>query len=204
MKARTSGLIAACVGLMALTACGDNGTGVGGDGTVSASMNDAGSAQGVAPVSRQTTGSFSGTMTGSAQVMIYSDARGWVNVGSGSQVSVPMQSSTAATVSNGATVSAGTYTKVRLILTGFQAQLAAGSVVGSLTLSSGATIALGGNDGSVQIDVAVTPFTVNANSNTQVSFDLNSQDWVTQTSAQSGTADAAAVSSATTASVATQ
>lgn len=191
---------------VSMAAC-DDATGPEGTGNVSAAVTDGG-----APalyMARQTTGpdagpqavtAFSGTMSGSAQVQIYSSAHGWVDVGSPRSMTCSMQSGSETSVASNASVQAGTYTKVRLILDGFRADLNSGSIIGSVTLSAGVSISVGGGS-RVEIEKEVTPFTVSAESDTKVVFDLNSETWVTEDAAESRTAAAAAVRSATTATV---
>lgn len=197
----------------AIAACGDDSTAPGDMGQVSASLQDGTAASlaqaySMSPSSGPETGpsqavaaAFSGSASGSAQVWIYSDAEGWVALGSPADATVQMQSSNTTTLYTSASVPAGSYTKVRLVLDGFGANIAAGSIIGGLTLSAGVTITVGGSDGHVEIEKTVTPFTVSAQSSASIDFDLNSEAWVTEESAQSETASDAEVTSATKATV---
>ena len=191
-----------------IAACGDDSTGPGGMGTVSATMQDGSGASGApaystSPASGPATaaGSFSGSASGSAQVYIYSDAEGWVALGSPTNATLQLQSSNTTTLYTSASVPAGSYTKVRLVLDGFNANIAAGGVLGGLTLGVGVTITAGGSDGYVEIEKTVTPFTVSAQSSASVDFDLNSEAWVTEQSAQSKTAADTEIQSATSVNV---
>lgn len=189
---------------VALLACGDDDpTGPSASGTVTAQMSD-GSSQtqtAAAPAGAAAAqSSASGTLSGSAQAYVYSDTQGWVALGSASNTSLEMQSAETATVGSAA-VEADSYTRVRLVLDGFDAQVDAGSVLGGLTLDASVSITVGGADGRVEIEKTVTPFSVSANSTTTIDFDLNSETWVDQESAESETASDAEVTSATTAIV---
>lgn len=185
-----------------LGACDDDATGPGATGTVRAEIYDgsgAGSA-GPAPASQQAgpaaASTASGTLSGTAQASVWSEARGWVELGSATDASLSMQSEETAAVGS-ATVDADTYTRVRLVMEGFDADVQAGAVLGGLTLDAAVTITMGGSDGRVVIEKTVTPFTVSADADTRVRFDLNSETWVDQESAESRTAGDAEIVSAT-------
>lgn len=187
---------------VALLACGDDDpTGLEGSGTVTAEVHDdPGASQasqaGTAPAAAQS--AASGTMSGSAQAFIFSETQGWVAVGSASSTSLAMQSAGTAAVGS-ATVGADSYTRVRLVLDGFNAQVDAGSALGGVTLDASVSITMGGADGTVTIEKEITPFTVSTDASANVSFDLNSEMWVDQESAESGSATDAEIQSATTA-----
>lgn len=189
----------------AMAACDDDATGPTVTGTVSAEMHDqvgAVSAANAITTPNGTTSpamasSFSGTASGNAQVSIYSEAEGWIDLGAPADITLDLQGSDRTTLYGSASVPAGSYTRVRLVLEGFDAQLAAGAVVGGLTLSAGASIVVGGTDGRVEIEKTVTPFTVTAESSTTIGFDLNSEAWITEESAQAQSAGDAEVQSAT-------
>lgn len=187
----------------ALAACSDDATGPQDMGTVAAEVQDGPSAAPVAAARAPdaAAGSFAGTASGSAQVWIYSDAQGWVALGAPTNATLQMQSGNGTTVYGSASVPVGSYTRVRLVLEGFNANISAGAVLGGLTLSAGVTIAMGGSDGRVEIEKSVTPFTVSAQSSTSIGFDLNSEAWVTEQSAQSKAAADAEIQSATSAYV---
>ncbi len=197
--------VAALLAPLTLAACGDDdATGPGVMGTARAEIYDGSgsSSTGPAPASQQAAAAsaMSGTMSGTAQASIYSEARGWVELGSASNTSLTMQSEETATVGS-ATVEADTYTRVRLVMEGFDADVQAGAVLGGLTLDAAVTITMGGSDGRVVIEKNVTPFTVRADADTRIRFDLNSETWVDQQSAESRTASDAEIVAATTATV---
>lgn len=145
--------------------------------------------------------SYQGSLSGSAKVEIYSEARGWVALGSPASASLTLQSAGETRVHEQASVPAGTYTRVRLVLEGAAADIAAGADLGGVTLGASVRIVMGGADGEVVVEKSVTPFSVSATSTTTVRFDINSQAWVNQSSAASKTATDAEIQSATTAEV---
>ena len=183
----------ALVSALLLSACSD-ATGPGGEGRVSAVLTDAPSgsqvsyqaAQAGAPMAAS---GFQGQMSGSAQVYMYSEAEGWVSLGSPSNAR------------SQANVPAGSYTKVRLVLEGGQTDVAAGASFGGLILSVAVRITMGGSDGRIEIEKSVQPFTVTADATATVRFDMNSEVWVNQNSAESKTCSDSEVTSATTADV---
>lgn len=177
-----------------------------GEGRVSAALTDAPSASQLASGPAKAEGpqaasSFQGQMTGSAQVYIYSEAEGWVALGSPSNASVALQSASETTVHAQATVPAGSYTRVRLVLQGAAADIAAGADLGGLVLGASVSITMGGSDGRVEIEKSVQPFTVSASSSATIRFDMNTQAWVNQTTAQAKAASDTEIASATTAKV---
>lgn len=188
---------------IAFAACDDDDpTGPdGSSGSVSAVMHDGSGASGMT-AARAMSGAFSGSASGSAQVWIHSDAQGWIALGSPTNATVQMQSDSETMIHGSATVPAGSYTRVRLVMEGFAADIAAGAVLGGLTLDAAVTITMGGSDGRVEIEKTMTPFTVSASSTTKLAFDLNSEAWVDQQSAESRSAADARIQSATSAYVA--
>lgn len=186
-------------------ACSDS-TGPGGDGRVSAVLTDSPSGSQVSyPATRagapMAASGFQGQMNGSAQVYIYSQADGWVELGSPSSANVTLQSSNETTIHSQARVPVGTYTKVRLVLEGSSTNVAAGAVFGGITLGASVSITMGGSDGEIVIEKTVQPFTVTADASAVVRFDMNSEVWVNQQTAESKTCSDSEVSNATTAHV---
>lgn len=173
----------------AAAGCGDP-TGVG-QGTVSATMYDGSSAgqqasmqPSVQPASSsRSSSSYQGQASGSAQVYIYSEAEGWVSLGFPANVNVTLQSDDETAVHAAATVPAETYTQVRLVLDGFQANVDAGAVLGGVTFSAAVSVRMGGSDGYVEIEKSVTPFTVTANGGASLRFDLNTEVWMDEETA---------------------
>ncbi len=204
MKRTTA--VTALVGALLVGACSDYSTGPEGEGRVSAVLTDAPSAsqvsyQATQAGAPQAVSGFQGQMSGSAQVYIYSQAEGWVALGSPSNANVTLQSASETTVHSQASVPVGTYTKVRLLLEGGKTDVAAGAVFGGFTLGAAVRITIGGTDGKIEIEKTVQPFTVSASSTATVRFDMNSEAWVNQNTAQSKTCSDSEVASATSADV---
>lgn len=191
--------------------CGDDdnpsgpGGGGGGNGSVQAVVTDGGSSNAVVSGDRQaatlTSAAFSGSMEADAHVEIHSQSRGWVQLGSPSRINMQMQSGSEATVSSSTQVEADTYDRVRLVMENSSATILSGSVIGTLTLTGDVTIQVGGSDGQVTVEKSVSSFTVTANSNSKLVFDLNSETWVNSQSVDSQTAADASIQSATTVTV---
>lgn len=185
-------------------ACSDS-TGPGEEGRVNAVLTDdpAASLAEAAPsrAAEPAASSFQGEMTGTARAYIYSEAHGWVALGLPASASMTLQSADHAAVHEQASAPAGTYTRVRLVLEGAAADIAAGADLGGLVLDASVRITLGGGDATVEIEKNVPPFTVSASSTATVRFDLNSQAWVNQATAEAKAAADAEIQSATTAQV---
>lgn len=139
----------------------------------------------------------SGTLTGMASVSIFSDANGWISLGSPAAMSFSLQSTEEEQVAANATVPVGTYTRVRIELSSAQALITAGSDVGGGVLSADVAVAVGGSDRTVLIDKTISPFTVTANSSSAVRMDMNSELWITDGSVNAESAADAAIESAT-------
>lgn len=204
---RKTSLLLTLTLMLAAAGCDDT-TGPEDRAMVSASMTDGGAAQYfVSPAA--TSGSSapaqaaaaSGNMSGSAQVAIYSEAHGWVSLDTPQNASLTLQSGNETTLATSASVPAGTYTRVRLMLNGFHVNLAAGSSLGGVILDGAVDITVGGADGYVEIEKEVSSFRLEANQSASVRFNLNSQAWVTQESAQAQSAADAAITAAATATV---
>lgn len=181
-----------------LVACSDSedATGPEGNGTVSGFVSD-----GSSPSPYYEGGSsFEGTFQGTASLEVYSEAEGWVSLGSPASVQFQLQSSEQAPCGSSTQVPAGTYSRVRLTLTGAEAQLGVGAAIGGLVLTSAVNLSLGAS-GDVVIEKEITPVEIRAESQTEVRFDLNAEAWVTEESVAAESASEASVSSATTVTV---
>lgn len=130
-------------------------------------------------------GEYSGRLSSSATVEISANGAAWVELGSPTAVMVTLQShAEETTVNTRASVPVGTYNLVRLTLSGAEAEIEAGGVIGGITLASAVGIRVGGSDGEVVIEKEVEPFTVKADTHVRILFDLNSEGWVTEESAE--------------------
>ena len=143
---------------------------------------------------------LSGTVEGDFRVSISADGQSWVDLGSLNGITATLQSSGQSTVHGEQSVAAGTYTRVRLIIDGADAELAAGSQIGGLTLTLDTSVSIG-NGGQVVVVRTVPEFTVRAEATTRIAFDLNSEMWLTESAVTLGTAAAADVESQVTAAV---
>jgi hypothetical protein len=121
----------------------------------SAEISDGSAAGASGPAAAAAQGSVSGTLSGSAEAYIYSATRGWISLGS-RETSVALQSADESSVGS-ASVAADTYTRIRLVLDGFDAYVDAGSNLGGITFDADTDISLGGSEGHVEIVREVTP-----------------------------------------------
>lgn len=182
-RSKTS--LAAAVAFLA-AGCGDDPTGPGGTGSVQAYMHDE-SAPSSAPAASEgpsaassSSGSYSGTLEGDAQVFVGTGGGVWVELGPPSAASIDLQASDGRIDLHGEVfVPVGTYTRVRLVLTGAQARLNAGSTIGGISLLASVTMNVGAN-GSVIIEKQVPPFEVRADTRTTITWDVNSELWVSE------------------------
>ena len=165
-------------------------------GSASAVITDDATSQGAlrshegAPYRAAAAGTFSGSFTSEAQVEISMDGSTWVDLGSPSQVSVMLQSSGGeSTVHSNASVPVGTYTHARLRLSGGQASVDAGAVLGGVSFTGAVDIQVGGTDQEVVIEKQVQPFTLTADTQARIIFDLNSEAWVDEENADDQSAD---------------
>lgn len=147
----------------------------------------------------QSSGSFSGTMTGDATVEVRTQSGTWIDVGSASDADLEMQTEGGEiSVASGTSVDAGSYTAVRLTLENATTTIEAGSSIGGIVLDASVDVAVGGDDGRVVIEKQLD-LDVDAGSSTTVMFDLNAESWVDQSSVDSGAAADGDVQAAATA-----
>lgn len=188
-------------------ACDDEdpaGPGGDGEGEVEAYvMDDPGSA---APsvadrtaLSAASAAVITGSFSGDARVEISIDGTQWVQLGSLSSIDVDLQSSSDEVSVNGeASVPVGAYTMVRLVLDGAAAEVLAGSEIGGIVLAADATVTVG-TGGQIIVEKALQ-FTVADETKTRIAFDLNAEQWITQTAVTAGTAAEASVDASVAAS----
>jgi hypothetical protein len=192
---------------LAVAGCGGSSTGPGAPATLSVALGDrlgSALAQGAADASgapQAVPTSFSGSFSGTAQAYAYSSSDGWVEVGAPAAVTFDVQGLDDATFVTGVDVPEGTYTKVRVALSGFSLHIDAGAVLGGTSFTSAVDIAVGGSDGSVEIELPVTSTSLSGGSSATIHVDLNSEAWVNQTTAEAGSVGDAEVVAAATAEV---
>jgi len=205
----TTVMLTLTLGLPVLTACSDV-TGPPHPEMTAYVTDISGSAGGVPQGSGQALGttaaqvasdSFAGSVTGAAQVMIYSETQGWFAVGSPRDLTLRLQAADSSAVASSATIPSDTYTRVRLVLAGCAVDLHAGSVIGGVALSSALNLALGGSDNYASIDLDVPPFTVSTTGTAKVRLDLHSANWVNQTNVGTESVSDAELQAATTVSI---
>lgn len=193
------------VPMMCLTiaACSD-GTGPGsGNGRVQAVMHDNPGAAVVAAapaasysVAAAAASAFSGSMSAVTSVAIAAEGGAWIDLGAPRQISVNLQSTRdTAEVEGQASVPVGTYARVRVTMRQASTVVLSGSILGGVTVSGNISITMnGGSD--VVIEKEITPFRVEASTQTQISMDLNSEAWMTAETAQSRAVSKAQIESA--------
>ena len=200
---RLRGICLLTAATAALAACSsDDTTTPEATGSVDATITDGGLNAIAAPgaaTAPQAVADLTGTMEGSARVSIYSDADGWMDLGDARSVSVGLQTGEETSLAEAVSVPAGTYTKVRLTLSGFHANLDVGSVIDGSALLAAVSVTMGGSDNEVVIETAVPAITIAAGGSAKIAFDLNSAAWVTSQAAQTEMADDADIQAATTA-----
>lgn len=138
---------------------------------------------------------FTGSIQGDFRAAISVDGETWVDLGSLNGISLSLQTTGGETSVHGQqSVSVGTYSRVRLVIDGAQAEIAAGSVIGTITLGVDTSVSIG-SAGQVVVDVTVAPFTIESGTDARVVFDLNSEAWLTEPAVTLGTASEAEVAS---------
>ena len=168
-------------------------------GSVSAAMHDSARVLPEGRTSQWPTDSmaYDGTLSGSAQVHIYSDTDGWVSLHDPVDVSFEIFCLEGVTITGDAHVPVGTYSQVRLTLRGFTANVLGGGTVAGAALLDTRDIALGGAGAEVVIEKSVTPFEVTETTPTTLVFDLNTDTWIDVTVADAGVIGAADVQAGT-------
>lgn len=139
-------------------------------------------------VSGTSSSAFSGSMSSSMKVAISADGQSWIDICSPVQNTLQLQSTgDTTTLASRTSVPVGTYAYVRLTIDGANAQVT-GSFGGIAYTDAQISVA---NGGQIVIEKQVQPFTITANTNATVIFDLNSELWITAQSVQSHAATAA-------------
>ena len=143
------------------------------------------------------TSSYSGDMAGDFQFSVSTDGQTWTDVGSPNGITVLLQDASEVSVHGSQEAPAGTFPRVRLLIRGAEATVAAGSEIGGTTLTSDATVSVGGSE-DVLIEREITPPSLEDGEELVVTFDLNSEAWLTLDAVTAGQASNAAVESAVT------
>lgn len=187
MRYRMAGVLTIC---LAVGACTNTDPVEAELASVSAAITDHASA----------TASFSGTFTSDARVEISTDGEAWVDLGSPARVNVTLQSAgDESTVHAHATVPASTYDRVRLTLEAGRATVDAGATLGGLSLPHALSLRVGSSDAPIVIERQVQSFSIGADTHAHILFQLNSEAWIHQDSAEEEAVDAREVRESTTA-----
>ena len=144
-----------------------------------------------------------GTVQGNIFASISTDGTDWVNLGSPNGITIALQTVGAATTVHGEQdAPADLYVRVRLVFSGVTVLLQSGSTIGGVTLTSDATLQLGGSDGQVEVSVLLPAFEVQNSDDirTTITFDLRSHLWLTTAALQAGRVEDAALQAAVIAS----
>ena len=134
---------------------------------------------------------ITGSVTGEARVDISVDGSEWISLGSMSSIDVDLQSTDEESVHGEVDVPVGSYTRVRLVLDGADVEVLAGSDIGGILLDIDATLSIG-DGGQVIIERAVQ-FDVSVGSEARIVFDLNSEQWITQSAVTTGQVSEASI-----------
>jgi len=205
---RSAMAVTLALGFATVACDGNGGNGPNGDmGFVSAAVVDNPASPNTSPAMTSqaepqgaSASQYEGTIRGDMAVEISADGVVWYELGAPAQVAVQAQHGNGTTVHTEVTVPEGQYVFIRLRMENAQAELHAGAVIGSLTLSTDITVMIN-NGAEVVIEKQVPAFTVSADASvrTEIVLDLNSELWITEGSVESGSAEEAEVEEATTA-----
>lgn len=173
--------------LAAAGACGDDGTGPSGPGSMSAVLVDS-------PVDGGGSG-LAGTFEADVVVQVSTDGSAWEDVGDASSVVVGLQADEPVSVGREVEVPAGDYRHLRVRISGAAAELDAGSVVGGEPLDEPADIEVADGE-EIVVEREVFSFRVDAETAMSVVVDVRSDDWVTAGVAADGSVSPEAFRSA--------
>lgn len=137
-----------------------------------------------------------GTVEFNARVYVQTQASGWVELtgGAAQHAVVDASGQAGSVVFASSSVSAGTYTRVRVVFEQVKANMSGSMQVSSGVLTGAVNVDTQG-DGNVTVERAVSA-NVNSGSTTRLLIDLNSDVWLNQASASSRTVSEAAFASA--------
>lgn len=201
--------------VLAAAACSDGPTGPGSQsGTASAVMTDdpntaSGSLQpsfSMTSADHSGSASYSGSMRADVKVQVSADGQAWTDLNNRatSNSRVDFHSSSETTVASNASVDAGTYSHVRIVMENTSATIDSGSSFGAsaggITLQADVTLNVGSN-GRVVIEKQVGDFQISADSNTTITVDVNSDTWVNQENVEARAVSSSEIESATAVSV---
>ena len=185
----------------ALTACDDSPTAPTAQTTIDVRVGDLYNFKLGTPVPVPT---VTGTLSGNFAASIWDGSR-WVSLGKANAIVVGLHlyyTFAPTSVHGEQHAPPGSYDRVRLTLQGVTANIARGSGFGGITLGSDAAIRLGGSDHFVELLVPVTRFSLGDDSSVirVIVLQVNSQQWLTRSVAESGQVEDAALQAAISAS----
>ena len=155
------------IAVQALSGCAGDGLGP-----------DAGSAEAVVHDDAPIESTFAGTAAGEFYASISTDGQAWLDLGSPNGITIELQSASATTVHGAQSVPHGTYRWARLSFRNVQIKVAAGSTIGGTTFEGEQTVELAANE-ETSVPIRVGPFEIDEGSGAVISFDLNSEEWLT-------------------------
>ncbi len=139
---------------------------------------DAGSAEAFVHDDPPPGSTFAGTAAGDFYASISTDGETWLDLGSPNGITVELQSASATTVHGAQSVPHSTYRWVRLSFRDVQIKVAAGSTIGGTTFDGEQTVELAANE-EISAPIQVGAFEIDDASGAVISFDLNSDEWLT-------------------------
>ena len=129
---------------------------------------------------------YAGTAAGDFFASVSTDGRTWANLGTPNGITVQLQSSDATTVHGAQGVPPAEYRWVRLSFRDVELKIAEGSTIGGTTFDEEQTVELAPDEPGL-VPIQVEPFRIDEVSAALISFDLNSEEWLTAARVQAGT-----------------
>lgn len=138
---------------------------------------------------------YSGDMAGTFQFSVSNDGQTWIDAGSPNGITLLLQNESRVSVHGSQEAPVGSFTHVRLLIRTAEVTIAAGSEIDGTVLTADATVNVGQSE-DVVIESQISPPQVEANEVIVVTFDLNSEAWLTAAALAAGEASNAAVAAA--------
>ena len=129
---------------------------------------------------------YAGTAAGDFYASVSTDGRTWANLGTPNGITVELQSADLTTVHGAQGVPAAEYRWVRLSFRDVELKIAEGSTIGGTTFDDEQTVELAPDEPGL-VPIQVEPFRIDPASAAIISFDLNSEEWLTADRVLAGT-----------------
>lgn len=175
---------AALVAALVPLACEDDAIGTSQAGVTAVVEDENPDAQAAAFASLlplQTAADYSGTLSGDTRVDVSADGETWVQLGDATQIELELQSAgDEVAVHSDVTVPLETFAFARLVLDGADVEIDPGSTIGGVTLESSATLTIGSGTQVTVEQQLEQELDLDVGSDATLTFDLNSETWVTQ------------------------